>query len=173
MVKDPWWLYAYWEVDPSRERQTRSQVPPEEIGGMQSILRVYNVTDRRFPEEPANSSFDIALSGLANSWYIHVDAPGHEFIVDIGLLTTTRRFLLLARSNRVATPRFSPSEVIDEEWMVADEVYWRLFGLTVGIGMGASAGAMAGALQEQLARALFSAGMFSRGWLSAAPTGKT
>jgi hypothetical protein len=164
MVKDPWWVHAYWEIDPSRERQLRSAVPPGEIGGMQSVLRVYDVTGRRFPEEPANGSFDIALSGLANNWYIQVDAPGHDFIVDIGLLTQRHRFLLLARSNRVATPRFSPSDVLDEEWMVSDETYWRLFGLTVGMGMGASAGAVTGALSEQLARALFSAAPFSRGW---------
>ncbi|MBI4353800.1 MAG: DUF4912 domain-containing protein [Candidatus Omnitrophica bacterium] len=114
MVKDPWWLHAYWEVDPSRERQTRSQAPPEEIGGMQSILRVYNVTHRRFPDEPPNGSFDISLSGLANHWYIQADNPGHEFIVDIGLLTTSGRFLLLARSNRVTTPRVGPAEWMDE-----------------------------------------------------------
>jgi len=114
MVKDPWWLYAYWELDPSQERQVRSRVVPDEIGGMQSILRVYHVTGRRFPEESANASFDIALSGLANNWYIQVDAPGHDFVVEIGLLTTRGRFLLLARSNRVTTPRIGPSELIDE-----------------------------------------------------------
>jgi hypothetical protein len=169
MVKDPWWLHAYWETDSAHERNVRSGVPPEEIGGMHSILRVYNVTGRRFPDESANASSDIVLSGLANNWYIQVKIPGQDFIVDIGLLTTTGRFLLLARSNRVTTPRFGPSDVIDEEWLVADDAYWRLFGLTVGVGMGASAGAMAGAPNEQLARALFSAGMFSRGWFSVAP----
>lgn len=114
MVRDPWWVYAYWEIDPTRERQIRSGVPPEEIGGMQSILRVYDVTGRRFPDESAHTFFDITLSGLANNWYIQVDAPGHEFIVDIGLLTTTGQFLLLARSNRVTTPRIGPSDQLDE-----------------------------------------------------------
>ena len=46
MVKDPWWLYAYWEVQPQTERAIRGQLLPEEVPGLQSILRVYDVTDR-------------------------------------------------------------------------------------------------------------------------------
>jgi hypothetical protein len=63
-------------------------------------------------------------------------------VVDIGLLTRRGKFYLLARSNRVTTPRFGPSEVIDEEWMCPDEEYWRLFGLAGGFGVGVGASQM-------------------------------
>jgi hypothetical protein len=164
MVKDPWWLYAYWELQPHLERQVRNQLGPEEIEGLRSILRVYDVTDRDFPNQPAQAQSDITLSGLAVSWYLHVNAPNRSFLVDIGLLTRHGRFLALARSNRVTTPRFGPSDIIDEEWMVADEDYWKLFGMTAGVGMGSSPTA----LKEFLARALASPGMFSPGLFSPA-----
>ena len=164
MVKDPWWLYAYWEIQPRRERRVLRQLAPEEIEGLRSVLRVYDVTGREFPAQPAHHWFDVTLSGLAVGWYLHVNAPDHAFIVDIGLLTRRGRFLELARSNRVTTPRFGPSDVIDEEWMVAEEDYWKLFGITTGVGMGSSPTAM----KELLARALASPGMFSPGLFSPA-----
>ncbi|MBI3087423.1 MAG: DUF4912 domain-containing protein [Candidatus Omnitrophica bacterium] len=161
-MKDPWWIYAYWEVQPQVERQVRSQLSPEETIGLRSVLRVYDVTDRRFPDQPAHAWFDIALSGLAANWYIHADAPNRSFLVDIGLLTRSGRFLTLARSNRVTTPRFGPSEVLDEEWMVADDDYWKLFGITAGVGMGSSPTALRALLERGLAsQALFSPGLFS------------
>jgi hypothetical protein len=161
-VNDPWWLYAYWEVQPNLERQVRSQLAPEELPGAQSALRVYEVTGRDFPREPANRRFDIPLSGLANNWYLHVDAPNCSFVVDIGLLTKAGRFLALARSNQVTTPRFGPSEILDEEWMTTDADYWKLFGLTAGLGMGSSPAG----LKELLKRKLFSPGLFSPGLFS-------
>ena len=162
MVKDPWWLYAYWEVSPRVERQARQQLSPDEIGGLHSVLRVYDVTGRDFPAQPANHSFDITLSGLATNWYIHVNAPNRSFVVDIGLLTTTGRFLTVGRSNRVTTPPFGPSEVIDEEWMTTDEDYWRLFGITAGVGMGSSPSGLKALMEQHV----FSPGLFSPGMCS-------
>ena len=140
MVKDPWWLYAYWEIQPETERAARSQLLPHEIAGLRAILRVYDVTGLDFPAQPAHRAFDIALSGLATNWFIQTDAPGREFLVEIGLLAHTGRFLLLARSNRVATPRAAPSDIIDPVWALSDEAYWKLFGAS-GLGLGASSSA--------------------------------
>jgi len=169
MVKDPWWLYAYWEIRPDVERQARRQVSQEDTGGLRSVLRVYDVTARRFPEEPAHQWFDVTLSGLATNWYLHTNAPNRSFIVDLGLLTRTGRFITLARSNRVTTPRFGPSEILDEAWMVSDEDYWKLFGLTAGIGMGASPSGLKALLEQQLA----SPGFFSPGLFSPKTEGQT
>ena len=161
MVKDPWWLYAYWEIQPRTERDARRQLLPQEVAGLQSILRVYDVTDVDFPAQPARGSFDIGLSGLATNWYIQVNAPNRSFVVEIGLLTNGGRFIPLARSNRVTTPRFGPSDILDEEWMCSDEDYWKLFGLTAGLGMGASPSGL-----KLLERRMFSPGLFSPGLFS-------
>ncbi|MBI4341300.1 MAG: DUF4912 domain-containing protein [Candidatus Omnitrophica bacterium] len=156
MVKDPWWLFAYWEIQPSVERAAKMQLLPHEVAGLQTILRVYDVTGRHYPDEPAHRFSDVGLSGMATNWYLHTDAPDRAFIVEIGLLTTTGRFLLLARSNRVTAPRFGPSDAIDEAWLTTDEAYWRLFGATA-VGIGASQSGSAHILAQPL---------FSRGWSS-------
>ena len=171
MVKDPWWLFAYWEIQPHIERQIKSRLAPEEIPGLQTVLRVYDVTGQpdalapsdgvHYPPQPANSSFDVALSGLANQWYVHSNGPNRAFVIDIGVLTRRGRFLTLARSNRVTSPRFGPSDIIDEEWMVADEQYWRLYGMTSGIGTGSSPGALRKLLEHNLSSHMFSPGIYS------------
>ena len=56
MVKDPWWLFAYWEIQPGTERTVRSQLLPHEVSGLQTILRIYDVTDVAFPSQPAHRS---------------------------------------------------------------------------------------------------------------------
>ena len=159
MVKDPWWLYAYWEVQPQTERAIRGQLLPEEVPGLQSILRVYDVTDRGASCEAAQA-FDISLSGLAKNWYIETTTPGRSFIVEIGLLAHTGRFLPFARSNRVTTPRAAPSEVVDAAWPVTDETFVKLFGISAGIGGRRDTSAWRARVQQQLA---------SGRWLATAP----
>ena len=157
MVKDPWWLFAYWEIQAGTERSARSQLLPHEVAGLQSILRVYDVTGVDYPTTPAHASFDIGLSGLATNWYIHTNAPGQSFIVELGLLTAQGRFLLLARSNRVTTPRFGPSDVIDEAWMISDEDFWKLVG-EMRLGPGASGSASWSRLAAQSLSSVRSSG---------------
>lgn len=162
MVKDPWWLYAYWEIQPDVERAARAKLLPHEVAGLQSVLRVYDVTDRNFPAEPAHRWFDIRLSGLANNWYIHTNAPDRSFIIELGLLSNTGRFIPLVQSNRVTAPRFGPSDVIDEEWVITDEAYWKLFGGVSGLGLGSS---QAGSAHLMMPYQLFSSGGWSSGSL--------
>lgn len=167
MVKDPWWLYTYWEIQPGTERSVRAQLLPQEVAGLQSILRVYDVTGVAFPEQPAHRWFDITLSGLAMSWYIHTNEPGRAYVVEIGLLAGNGRFLPLARSNHVSTPKAGPSELSDEEWMVTDEMYWKLFGVAGGVGIGSSPGDAKRMLEQRLSSpGLFSSGAFSSAKIS-------
>lgn len=152
MVRDPFWLFAYWEIQPDQERAVRGQLKPEDIPGLQTVLRVYDVTGINYPAQPAHRHFDIGLSGLARNWHIHTDAPGRAFVVEIGLLTAAGRFLMLARSNRVTTPRSGPSDLVDEAWLTTDEDYWKLFGAS-GIGPGSSPGAWSRLVSQQLSSA--------------------
>jgi len=148
LVKDPWWLFAYWEVQPQTERAARSQLRPEEIPGLQTILRVSDITEVTFPEQPAHRAFDIPLSGLTTNWYIHVNAPNRAFVVELGLLARSGRFIALLRSNVVRTPRAEPSDVIDEAWMITEEESWKLMGPSLG--MGSSPGSMGHLMARQL-----------------------
>lgn len=132
MVRDPWWIHAYWEVCAGVERAARSQLQPEEVSGLQSVLRVYDVS-----EAAPSVWIDVPLSGLATNWYIHTDAPNRSFVVELGLLTAAGRFLPLVRSNQVTTPRDGPSDIFDEAWRTTEEAFAQLMGVAE-VGLGAS-----------------------------------
>ena len=47
--------------------------------------------------------------------------PPRSYRVDVGYLSKSGRFYVLARSNVVTTPRAGVSDVIDENWADLDE----------------------------------------------------
>ena len=125
MIRDPYWIYAYWEIQKGHQ-----EVALNQLGGdwntVKSILRVYDITDKS--NRPV--FFDIDLSGLARTWYIE-GQPNRSYVVEIGLLHNDGRFLPLARSNEVTTPRAWMSEIIDEQWMGID--FEKMYALSRGI----------------------------------------
>lgn len=131
MVKDPWWLFAYWEIQPATERAARGQLLPNEVAGLQTVLRVYDVTGFTASAAPTNVLTDIALSAMASNWYIPLQAPERVVVIEIGLLTQGGRFITLARSNRVTTPRNTPAQVIDPHWSTTEEEFLTLASLAL------------------------------------------
>ena len=115
LVRDPWWLFAYWEMTPRFSSDG------------EKALRVYDVTGGDLPS--SRSYFDIRI-GAGESWYIEVGIPDREWIAEIGFLSNEGCFVSWARSNRVTTPRYGVSDVIDKEWALSDELSRKLYGLT-------------------------------------------
>ncbi|MGE4357775.1 MAG: DUF4912 domain-containing protein [Candidatus Omnitrophota bacterium] len=138
LVRDPWWLHAYWEVNSQKEEELRRELGEDLYLRSKRILRVYDITDVVFDGNNAHSYFDIEIKGGADNWYIEVGKPNRSWCVDLGLLTPDKKFKLICRSNVVRTPRFGMSEITDEEWMSLEEDYWKLFGVAGGFGLGSS-----------------------------------
>ena len=136
LVRDPWWIFAYWEIHREKEEEAISKIKSSGDSPVKTILRVYDVTDVNFNGKNANSHFDIELKGLASNWYINVGSPDRSWIVDIGITTKNGSFYLLARSNIVRTPRYGMSDKLDAEWMMPEDDYWKMFGLSGGFGVG-------------------------------------
>jgi hypothetical protein len=135
LVRDPWWIFAYWEITPQTWEKVRRGIGKEI--SLKNILRVYDVTGiSEFTGENANSFFDIELTPFADNWYIHVGNPNRSYCADIGLKDPQGKFYKIIRSNLVTTPRYGMSEILDEEWMLSEEEYWKLFGLSGGYGIG-------------------------------------
>jgi len=128
MVRDPYLAYAYWEV--TQERLQREKAWFGWDGKL--TIRIYDVTGVQFDGRNAVGYFDQDVDELVGKWYFDLGRPGHSFIADIGLLSPEGRFLTLARSNRVITPRDGVSDVVDGEWIVVDEEYWKIYGLRGG-----------------------------------------
>lgn len=130
MVRDPYWLYAYWSVN----QQTKDHLSALH-GRWEDLplaLRVYDTTNVDFNGLNSNYYFDIHLNHYANNWYIHVGGPNRTFCVDLGFFQSDGNFYTIVRSNTVTTPRDNVSDVIDEEWMVIEEDFKRLYRLAGG-----------------------------------------
>lgn len=133
MVRDPYWAYAYWEITRDKQDEVRVQMNEEDWINSRHILRIYDVTDIKFNGSNAHRYFDIELTGHANNWYINMGVPDRSYCVDIGVLTEDRKFYTLVRSNTITLPRDTISSVIDEEWLMTEEEYERMFRLSGGL----------------------------------------
>ncbi len=148
MVRDPYWLYAYWEIQKHREAEALQQ-----LGGrwekVRSILRLY-----RLSLDPGGHTFrDIRLVPGAENWFLDVEA-NQDYVVEIGLLHEDGRFIALARSNQITTPRMGMSDVLDEEWMSID--FDKMYALSGGFEVGRSSAALSKLMEERLRSAITS-----------------
>ena len=123
MVRDPDWLYAYWEITATKQGEFQHNFGSNAWETSQPVLRVYDVTGICFNGENANSYLDISVNDNAESWHINVGKPNCSFCVDIGRKFSDGRFVTLLRSNIAATPRATLSECLDEEWMWLEGIY--------------------------------------------------
>ena len=107
MVRDSYWLHAYWEITRQSISRARAALGQHWHGAV-PVLRLYELSE----EGTANSERvvvrDIQIHGGVNNWYIDVDNPPKGFQIDIGYLTADGSFLGLARSNVVITPQSGP-----------------------------------------------------------------
>ena len=151
LVRDPYWIHVYWEV--SRDTLLKAKADlKEEWETARSILRVYDVTGIDFDGHNAESYFDIEIGGGTNNWYINTGVPNRTYCVDIGLLSGSGRFIMLARSNRATTPRDAPSEVSDEEWMIPDWQFEQIYALSGGFNVGTSSADLKEMMEKALGR---------------------
>jgi len=163
-VRDPRWIHAYWEVAASTIERLKNELR-EDFFNAKSLLRVYDVSDIIFNGENAHRFFDIQVNEFANNWYINTEGPDRSWCVDFGLLLPSGRFVTILRSNTVRTPLEGPSWITDEEWMIPEDMFARLYGMGFGLGRSSPVGK---AWQERVRQVLFSGALASPGMASMA-----
>lgn len=163
-VRDPRWIHSYWEMSGSTLERFRRELQ-DDFYKAKRVLRVYDVSDIIFNGDNAHTFFDIQINEFANNWYIDTQGPGRAWCVDLGLKLPSGRFIVLLRSNTVHTPLEGPSWITDEEWMIPDDMFARLYGMGFGLGQSSPVGK---AWQERVRHALFSGALASPGMASMA-----
>ncbi|MFA5059827.1 MAG: DUF4912 domain-containing protein [Candidatus Omnitrophota bacterium] len=156
-VRDPWWLHSYWEVQDSTVNDIRRRFG-NDFHGARLVLRVYDISYIIFNGTNAHRFFDIDVNLESGSWYVDIAEPGRSWCIDIGFLLKNGTFIMIARSNVVTTPLDGPSWVMDEEWMIPDEMFARLYGLGFGFGPNSPTGK---GWLERLKLPMGSPGLFS------------
>ncbi|MFH1552239.1 MAG: DUF4912 domain-containing protein [Candidatus Omnitrophota bacterium] len=160
MVRDPWTIYAYWEINRDVENNARDQIRKRGLAAPKSILRVYDVTESGQDLE-GKAIFDFELKDWIDNWYVNIDNPGRDWVVDVGILCATGEYFRLARSNMVRTPAYGMTDVCDEEWMCSAELYNRMFAAAGGNDIGKSSFEAKEMVEQHLKKWLFSGGISS------------
>lgn len=131
MVRDPYWLQVHWEL--SRNGVERAQAAlAQEWHTVKPILRLVEATDGGTTSAVETPIRDIEIHGGVNNWYVDVADPPKSYRIDIGYLTTSGRFYVLARSNVVTTPRAGSKDDIDQNWSDIASDFERIYAQSGG-----------------------------------------
>jgi len=133
MVRDPYWLHAYWEL--TRQSVERARVAMgQQWHAAKPVLRVYEVGREGATSTVRKVVRDVEIHGGVNNWYVDVDDPPKSFQIDIGYVSPDGKFLCIVRSNVVTTPQSGPVDSFDGNWEEVAEDFDRIYALSGGYG---------------------------------------
>ncbi|MCU0567238.1 MAG: DUF4912 domain-containing protein [Oculatellaceae cyanobacterium Prado106] len=114
LPRDPYWAYTYWDVPNSHKEALRQQ------GGTRLALRLYDVTDINVEVQNPHSLQQFECEEMARDWYVPVPVSDRDYFIEIGYLTESGGWLLLARSLPVRVPPIYPSDWEDDQFVTVD-----------------------------------------------------
>ena len=133
MVRDPYWLHAYWEL--TRKSVSRAKAALGQYWhGARPVLRVCEVLRDGVTIATRRPLRDVEIHGGVNNWYIDVYNPPKTYQLDIGYLVPGGKFFCLARSNVVSTPPAASGDVFDKNWTDVAKDADHIFALSGGDG---------------------------------------
>jgi hypothetical protein len=97
LVKDPQWLFAYWDVDPRALEALRADLGERASALAQLTLRVF--------EDRNGGASTFLLPQDARTWYVPTRSAGRAYRAEVGVMLPSGEFRSLARSNSVVAPR--------------------------------------------------------------------
>ena len=157
LVRDPYWLYCYWDFSSETHQELMGLF--HDWNKVPLTLRVFNVGDALSGYD--TKLFDVPLNANTKNWYLNVNGPGQSYRVDLGYIHPYEGFVLLAQSNIVSTPRDSISDIVDEEWMIIEEDFRRLYRLAGWGRPGSNSAELVESLIKRLEREMGSAAVSS------------
>ncbi len=115
LVRDPDWLYAYWDISGDTWAALIQRGVTHPGKGWQRILRIHDVTGV-IDGEGGTWVTDLEVGDVAREWYFRTPDPERAYVVEFGYRSPDGQWLLVARSNAVHVPRRQPSAQMDERW---------------------------------------------------------
>jgi len=126
LLRDPHWLYLYWELKGGSLERLRFQHSAEIIDSSRWVLRVktLHMPQMDSADRGANE-YIVDIDLRVGQWYLKV-SPSTTFRIDLGFIDQQGQFLLVLPGNEVRTPAPGVSNVSDERWMIMREELERL-----------------------------------------------
>jgi hypothetical protein len=151
MVRDPYWLHAYWEI--TRQSVERARVAlGQHWHAAQPVLRLLEVGRDGTTSAQRKVIRDIEVHGGVNNWYVDVDDPPKSFQLDLGYLGPDGKFLCLIRSNVVTTPQSGSVDNVDGNWADVAKDYERIYALSGGYANERGSSELKNLFEERLKR---------------------
>jgi hypothetical protein len=101
LVRDPEWIFAYWDVSPAAMKDFAKSIGERALALSRLTLRVIDPV--------SGGSTDILLPPGARWWYVRTDHARRTYRAELGVTLPSGEFRRLAESNTVVTPRVGPS----------------------------------------------------------------
>jgi len=151
MVRDAYWIQAWWEISkPAVERARVALAQNWHLA--RPVLRLWEILQDGTTRAERILLRDVEIDGRANHWYVHVGTPGKTYSVDIGYAVPDGRFFCLARGNSVSTPPANSADVVDLKWSGIPEDFGRIYALSGGNDEGTDTTDLREVLEERLQR---------------------
>jgi hypothetical protein len=115
LAKDPFHVFAYWEVTEAGIDAARARIG-EEAAQARLVMRVVAT---HVPGEPGpeRESRDFSLEGWRGRRYLPVPRPGMRLRVACGLVTPSGLFVPITHSTQLKVPPAEPATEVSTEWM--------------------------------------------------------
>jgi hypothetical protein len=105
MAVNPYLVHIYWDLDPKEALLRKA------LRAAVGCLRFSDTTRGQSP-----SSFDVNVDLAAGNWYVQLWSPERRYWVELGVNRPGGKFVPLARSNVVETPRAWPMAEVKERF---------------------------------------------------------
>jgi hypothetical protein len=151
MVRDPYWLHAYWEVSRRSIERARAAMG-QHWHAAHPILRLHEVSRNGTTSTARQPVRDIEIHGGVNNWYIDVQDPPKSYQLEIGYLAAGNRFHCLVRSNVVSTPKCGAGDAFDKNWSEVAKDFDRIYAMSGGYVDQESNGDLKEVFEEHLRR---------------------
>ena len=115
LVKDPAWLFVYWEVTPDGIAAARAQLGPSAEGST-LVLRLFSDLDGGAKDTRIVRDYDLGGWHLGRR-YLQTPGAGALVRAAIGLLSVEGYFAPIAHSPSQRVPHDGPAAEISTEWM--------------------------------------------------------
>ncbi|OGO81020.1 MAG: hypothetical protein A2Y21_07695 [Clostridiales bacterium GWC2_40_7] len=101
LVRDPHWVYVYWDISKSRKDLLVREFGNEFMSKSVPVLKITNISK--------NQSFFVRINEFSTDWYVNVADTNCIYVAEIGRKVTDNFFISILNSNSVLTPGDSVS----------------------------------------------------------------
>ena len=135
IVRDPYWLQAYWEVDTKTVERAKVALGYSWHTAV-PVLRLYRLESDGVANPRRRFLRNINIHGGVDNWYIDVTDPPSTFQLELGFLSREHKFFPIVSSNNVATPQRQVHDDVDRldgNWRGIAPDLDRIFTLSGGL----------------------------------------